>query len=90
MILGAYTLLDSKTGIYHTPWFAPHPYTAMRQVQALTDDKNTFVGKHPADYILFKVAQYDDGTGVITPCEHVSFGTCAGISAQNMAEYPKL
>ena len=60
----AFSLYDMKTGIFGTPFFTVHPAHAVRSVADLAADLSTVVGRHPADYTLYQVGQFDDSTGM--------------------------
>lgn len=66
MMLKAFCLYDTKTGIYGTPWFMAHVGQAIRAVQDLANDPNTTIGRHPADYMLVELGFYDDQNGTFT------------------------
>lgn len=74
MILRAYSIFDSKALQYHPPFFASTHGAAVRSLSDLASDLNTNIGRHPGDYVLFCVGQYDDQKGQMIPCvplEHV-------------------
>lgn len=75
MLLQAFCLLDTKTGIHHAPWFMAHFGAAIRTVQDLASDSNTIVGRHPADYCLMEIGTFDDQTGHLQSCVPRSLGT---------------
>lgn len=67
MILRAYTIYDSKSLQYHSPWFAVSDGAACRNFQDLANDLNTMVGRHPRDYSLWLCGTYDDNNGHFLP-----------------------
>lgn len=74
MILNAYSLYDRKALQYHTPFFATADGSAVRSVSDLVADPNTTVGRHPGDYVLYRVGAYDDASGSMLPAsvlEHI-------------------
>jgi hypothetical protein len=60
MKLNVYTIFDSKSLIFNTPFFAVADGAAKRMVADLAADLSTTVGRHPTDYILYRLATYDD------------------------------
>lgn len=74
MIVQAYTIYDRKALQYHAPFFAVAVGAALRTVMDLANDLQTTIGRHPADYVLFRCGSYDDATGLFEPCvlEHVA------------------
>lgn len=77
MILIGFSLLDIKTGIFNTPFFMAHAGQAMRACVDLGQDRNTTVGRHPADFQLCQVGTFDDQTGMFSIGTPVPLGTVA-------------
>lgn len=62
-ILICCTIYDSAVEAYMRPFFVPAVGAAMR---AFTDEVNNPQGdmfKHPEDYVLFELGEWDDQTG---------------------------
>lgn len=75
MLLNAYTLYDAKALTYSPPFFASAHGAACRMVMDVSADPNTSVGRHPGDFTLFCVGQWNDATGQLLPFEvreHIS------------------
>lgn len=64
MNVKAFSLYDQKTGIYGVPFFMAHVGQAVRAVIDLATDTNTTIGRHPADYSLVSLGEFDDATGI--------------------------
>lgn len=64
MILKVFSLYDMKTGIFAAPFVMAHIGQAVRACKDLGSDLSTLVGRHPADYMLVELGNYDDNTGV--------------------------
>lgn len=75
MILLAYSLLDNKTGHFSPPFFMNHRGHAIRAIIELGTDRNTTVGRHPADFTLCEVGVFDDQVGRFTSDETIHLGT---------------
>lgn len=74
MITNAYSIFDNKSLIYNVPWFQPTDGAATRLLADLANDLNTNIGRHPADYALYRIGTYDDAKAVMTaivPVVHV-------------------
>lgn len=74
MILNAYAIYDRKGLVYHPPFYASQDGQAVRSLQDLVSDANTTIGRHPADYVLYRVGAYDDQSGQLLPAsvlEHI-------------------
>lgn len=69
MILNAYTLFDSKSLVFNQPFFAHNNAVAIRMVTEIAQDMNTSIGRHPSDYVVYRVGTYDDQTGFFSPLE---------------------
>lgn len=65
MTLNAYSIYDNKALVYHSPFFAPTDGAAMRMFADTVNDPNTTLSRHPADYSLHRVGQFDDSNGEI-------------------------
>lgn len=74
MIIKAYSVYDRKALIYNAPFYAPTDGAAVRIVQDAANDPNSQLGRHPTDYVLFFVGEYDDQKGLLaaqSPLVHV-------------------
>lgn len=75
MLLRAYSIFDNKALTYHQPFFAATDAAAVRMLRDLVDDSNTSVGRHPGDYALFLVGEWNDQNGqfsALVPSLHVT------------------
>jgi len=63
----AFTLYDSKSKVYAKPFFVINEAVALRAISDLLTDMNTEPAKHPEDFILFAIGEYDDTTGEFVP-----------------------
>lgn len=73
-LLIAFTLHDVKAVVYSPPFFANNEQIAKRMVSDLVADSNTTVGRHPADFKLYKIGTFDEGNAALLPLpipEHV-------------------
>lgn len=70
----AYTIHDNKALTYSPPFFAVTDGAAVRIVQDTVNDLNTSLGRHPADYVLYRIGGFNDENGAIfqeTPLMHI-------------------
>lgn len=67
MHLFMYSIYDSASCAYMRPFYAQTDGMATRSFGDIAQDANHEIGKHPADYTLFKVGIFDDNTGEIVP-----------------------
>ncbi len=66
MIHKIYSIYDSKAESYTPPFFQHQEAMAVRTFSDCCNDPGHTFGKHPEDYTLFDLGQYDDTTGFIT------------------------
>lgn len=64
MKLNVYSIFDVKAQCYSNPFFMPHNGQALRAFSDLVCDEKSSINKHPEDYILYRLAEYDDVSGV--------------------------
>ena len=65
MKLEVFAVYDSKTEAHTRPWFAPTKGDAIRAFSDMINDITHPLGKHPEDYKLYLIANYDDKSGQI-------------------------
>lgn len=64
-----YTAYDSKVENYLPPFFVKTKGAALRAFTEFVNDPNTQFHKHPADYTLFEIGEFDENSGQIAPYE---------------------
>ena len=57
-----FTVFDQKAKAYLPPFFLPRPEMALRVFTDCVNDPTHQFGKHPADYTLLQLGDYDDDT----------------------------
>lgn len=62
-----YAPFDSKLQVWMQPMFFLHPGQAERMWRELALDGQSILSKHPNDFTLFQIGEFDDATGVLTP-----------------------
>jgi len=76
MISKVFVIYDSKTETYQHPFLMLTKGQAIRAFTDTISDPKTQFAKHPADFTLFEIAEYDDQTGTYTMHKaHISLGT---------------
>jgi len=74
MKLNAYSIFDNKALVYQMPFFAPNDGHAVRAFGDIANSSDTLVGRHPGDFSLFHVGEYDDQNASLSglsPLRHV-------------------
>ena len=63
MKVKVFSIFDEKARIFSNPFFMPHAGEALRSFGDLVQDKSSRIAKHPEDYKLYHLAEYDDCSG---------------------------
>ena len=66
MIHKVFTVYDTATGSYMRPFFDVARGAALRGFADIVSDTNSAIGKHPQDFTLFEIGEFDYGTGKFT------------------------
>lgn len=69
-----FSVFDSKAAVFGTPFFMPTEGAAVRAFTDAANDGGTLLSKHPEDFSLFLIAEFDDGIGVFEELKHQNFG----------------
>lgn len=72
MIHQIFTFHDSKAQAYLPPFFLHQDGMALRTFSDLVAEKEHPFARHPEDYTLFKIGEFDDSTGKITVITPIS------------------
>lgn len=67
MKLKMYAVRDSKIEHYASPFFVPHRGQALRSWQETANDAQTSISRHPNDYCLFEIGEFDSETAAFVP-----------------------
>lgn len=68
-MLYMFSIYDSKSDTFQTPFFAQSNGTGVRMFHKLANDSDTIVGQYPSDFTLFEIGQFDDTNGTVMPYE---------------------
>lgn len=66
-LLGAFSIFDLKVGAFSPPFFVRTRGEAVRSFTDACKDDNLMFKRHPADYRLFFVGEFDDQAGRLAP-----------------------
>lgn len=69
MILKMFTVRDAKAEMYNSPFAKRTMGEGERAFEMLAKDKESMLFKHPEDYDLYYLGDYDDVKGVIIPLD---------------------
>lgn len=67
MKLKAFSIYDSKVQAFETPFFLRSPGEAVRGFIDLVQDQKTNICRHPEDFSLFMIGEFDPEKGSIEP-----------------------
>lgn len=79
MKLFVFSIFDSKAEAFNTPIFLPAKGQATRTFEDQVNDESSPFNKHPGDYTLFLIGEFDTDTGLLTP---LSTPTSLGLAAE--------
>lgn len=65
MILKMYAVYDTKTEMYSSPFLRLKRGQAIRDWTDEITKESHPVAKHPADFTLFEIGEYDDNSGFV-------------------------
>ena len=71
MKLQIFAVFDVKAEVYSSPSFLPNRGLALRSLSDIVADPSTGISQHPEDYSLYKLGEFDNVSGVITPVSGV-------------------
>lgn len=75
MITRAFSIYDSKAQCFNVPFFQPTVPSAVRMFSDLANDPQSMVFKHPGDFVLYEIGEYDDSVGkLVNMAEHRHLG----------------
>lgn len=66
MIMKVFAVFDTKIGTYGQPFFMSTVPSAKRAFQGACNDPSTMLHKHPADFALFLLGEFDDESGALS------------------------
>jgi len=77
MIKPVFTLFDEKAKYHKQPFIFQSKGEAIRAFSDIANDNKTEVGKHPADFHLYHIADFDEETATykaVEPISHLGSG----------------
>lgn len=77
MITKIYSVFDIKAASYAQPFFSQSHATAIRAFSGAVNDAGTMLNKHPEDFTLNYMGEFDDQTGELIPNTVLNLGTAA-------------
>ena len=62
-----YSIYDSKAEVFNPPIFLHKDGEAIRAFDQICNDPESDFNKWPGDYTLFRIGEWDNETGLLTP-----------------------
>lgn len=90
MMTKVFALFDSKAAVFSTPFFMQNEGTALRSFMDFVNDPQTMVNKHPEDFSLFLVGEFDDASGFLKEVSHQNLGNAASYKKPDFSRGPAL
>lgn len=90
MISKVYSLFDSKALYFEAPFFMLNRNMAMRLFADWAQDPKTMIFRHPEDYTLYELGEFDDQTCVIKSGPPESLGNAAQFKAYDVTKATSL
>lgn len=69
-----FVVYDAKAGFYKSPFIMRSKGEAVRAFMDIANNKDNDIGKHPEDYVLYYIADFDEIKGQYTPREPECIG----------------
>ncbi len=69
-----FVIYDSAANAYMQPWFLTQEGMALRAFSDCVNDKEHNFGRHPEDYTLFNIGEFDDATAKVEWISPLSLG----------------
>lgn len=77
MIIRIFAVLDTKIGSFAQPFFMSTVPAAKRAFMEACNDPSTMLHKHPGDFSLYLLGEFNDENGQLTPLQPDNLGTAA-------------
>lgn len=74
MKLKVFSVLDAKVGSFAAPFFMRSSAEALRAFHVAASDRESMISKHPEDFSLYLIGEFDDDTGALAPCTPENLG----------------
>lgn len=85
MIVSVFSVLDTKAGAFGVPWFALNDNVAIRQFSDNAGDarQDNPWYRHPEDYTLYCVGQFNDATAELISAPPRALVTASALRSLN-------
>lgn len=77
-----FSIFDTKADVYSQPFYALTDHAAIRTFTDAVNLKDSPYNRHPGDYQLFAIGDFDDRTGDVTPHPKQHLGNAISFVAE--------
>ncbi len=84
-----YAIFDQAAGIYQKPFFGLSDGEVKRSFMDVATAADHPIAKHPEDYTLYRLGNFDDNTGLVQNEENESLCTAQEIISQAQSINPE-
>lgn len=81
MRLGVFSVYDQAVKSFLQPFYARHVGEAVRSFTDLANNPETNVYRHPGDFVLYRLGEFDDGSGLFECGEPVRIVSAREVAA---------
>ena len=86
MIEKVFAVRDSKAQAFLQPFYSVSVGSAVRAFGDAANEKNSMVSKHPEDYLLYELGEFDNNTGAFKSISPIVLLGCAKDFVANPAQ----
>ena len=73
MKVKVFSVRDEKANSFGQPFFAVNDNIARRMFSDLVEDPKSMVARHPDDFKLYSLGEFDDNSGELSPLAQPEF-----------------
>jgi len=84
-----YAIFDMASGVYEKPFFSTADDLVRREFLNAATAAETPISKHPKDYSLWRLGNFDDNTGIVQNESNECLCTAMEIIAQSQQVNPE-
>jgi len=77
-----FTVFDSKGDVYSSPFYALTDQAAVRTFADAVNTPDSPYNKHPEDYAVYAIGDFDDRTGILTSHPIMQLGQASNLRSE--------
>lgn len=79
MLSSVYSIYDIKAQVYQLPFYSPNDAVALRTVYDSFYQHDSIISRHPEDFILYKLGEFDDVRGLLMSTQRLHIANLSSI-----------